>query len=387
MLHFHLPTGVRSNSTTIRHKGLNVPNQPRRPALKRVAFSFFLYSSALWCQHRTVISNVQTTVSSTTATIAWTTNVPSSSLVNYGLTTSYTNTASDSALTKQHSITLSNLNPATTYNYEVLSGGYRFSAASSNNTFQTLPTPSPATSATSPGSNLWAEIAGDMIGQNEATPQGVPSSYDWAQGPTLTMGNNANGWQAITAWGVVFVPAQGNPATNTRVNIRDVQLYFLQRSTGAWLLLQNTSQPQGADYVDDFANDTSMPGDVRQEPDGTISVTAGGGYCFHFWPPDRASINPNDIGGILVLLQARLIVGNPSLPDDRDVAQYIAGAGADYYPALTGGWPGNLSYNPGVGTGKLKYVQSEWRFYAMTTLTANQLSSNPPPVNLTGVNP
>ena len=226
-----------------------------------------------------------------------------------------------------------------------------------------------------------------MTGQNEALPQGVPPSYDWAQGPVLTMGNNPKGWQAITAWGGVMVPVQGNPATNTRVNIRDLQLYFLQHSTGKWLLLQNTSQPDGADYLDDFSGDVSRPGDVRQEPDGTISVTAGGGYCFHFWPTDRASINPNDVGGILVLLQARLIVGDPSLPDDRSTAQYLAGSGADYYPALTGGWPGNLSYNPGVGNGKLKYVQSDWRFYAMTTLTANQLASNPPPVNLTGINP
>ena len=325
---------------------------------------------------------MQANVSPSSVTITWTTNVLANSIVYYGITASYTSTATDSTLTRQHSITLGNLSPYTLYDYEVQSEGTRSSATSSNNTFQTL-----STSNTPPPANLWSEIAADMTGQNEALPQGVPPSYDWAQGPVLTMGNNPKGWQAITAWGGVMVPVQGNPATNTRVNIRDLQLYFLQHSTGKWLLLQNTSQPDGADYLDDFSGDVSRPGDVRQEPDGTISVTAGGGYCFHFWPTDRASINPNDVGGILVLLQARLIVGDPSLPDDRSTAQYLAGSGADYYPALTGGWPGNLSYNPGVGNGKLKYVQSDWRFYAMTTLTANQLASNPPPVNLTGINP
>lgn len=370
----------------------------------------FLFTSALWCQYRPVsvnsreavtISNVQATPTSTAATVTWTTNNPTSSVVSYGLTSSYTNTALNSSWTTQHSVTLTNLSPNTLYNYSVQAGG-RGSTTSGNYTFETqpastttstpTPTPAPTPTPTTPtstttSSSLWTEIAADMTGQNEAFPQGVPLSYDWAQGPTIVMGNNPNGWQAITAWGVVTVPTQGNPATNTRVNIRDVQLYLLQRSTGSWLLLQNTSQPQGADYLDDFAGDVSMPGDVRTESDGTISVTAGGGYLFHFWPQDRASINPNDVGGILAVLQARLIVDNPNLPDDRDIAQYLAASGADYYPALTGGWPGNLSYNPGVGTGKLKFVQEDWRFYAMTTLTADQLASNPPPVNLTGVNP
>ncbi len=320
-----------------------------------------------------------------TAIISWTTNVPATSAVNYGVTTTYTGTATSSVLTRQHSITLTNLAPSTVYDFQVKSAGSRTVATSANKTFETsagsVAPPPP------PSANLWQEIAADMTGKNEAAPQGVPSTWDWAQGPVLTMGNNANGWQAITAWGLVTVPVQGNPATNTRVNIRDVQLYLLQQSTGAWLQLQNTSQPDGADYLDNFAGDTSKPGDVRQEPDGTISVTAGGGWCFHFYPSARGSINPNDIGGILVLLQARLIVGDPNLPDDRNVAQYLAEAGADYYPALTGGWPGNLTFNPGVGNGKIKFVQPDWRFYAMTTMTADQLTANPPPVNLTGVNP
>jgi hypothetical protein len=229
-------------------------------------------------------------------------------------------------------------------------------------------------------------IANDMAGSNEANPQGVPSSYQWSQGPTITMGNNPKGWQAITAWGVVTVPVAGNPATNTRVNIRDVQLFFLSKSSDKWLTLQNASQPNGADYVDDFSGNTSQPADIRTESDGTISVTAGGGWCFHFYPTDRGPINPNDIGGIVAIFQARLIVDDPSLPDDRSIAQYIASAGADYYPALTGGWPGNQSYNPGVGTGKFKFVRNDWRFYAMTSMTAAQLSANPPPVS-PAVNP
>jgi hypothetical protein len=231
------------------------------------------------------------------------------------------------------------------------------------------------------------QIGGDMQGSNEGHPHGVPLSYDWANGPFISMGNNSNGWRAITAWGQIYEAAEGNPATNTRVNIRNMQTYFLQKSTGKWLLLQSTSTPDGAAYIENYSGDTNKPADIRYESDGTISVTAGGGYNFHFYPSDRGSIDPNDIGGFAVVYQARLIVANASKPDDRSSARYLANAGADYYPGLTGGWPGSADYNPGVAGGKMKYVQSNWRSFAMTTLSLSQLTSNPPPVNLNGILP
>ncbi len=127
-----------------------------------------------------------------------------------------------------------------------------------------------------------------------------------------------------------------------------------------------------------------MPGDIRNESDGTISVTAGNGYNFHFYPSNRGAIDPTDIGGVVAIFQARLIVANPALADDRVLAQYLCSAGADYYPSTTG--PG-IQNNPSVGNGKMKYVTSVWRSFAMTTLTQSQLESNPPPVDLTGILP
>jgi hypothetical protein len=248
-------------------------------------------------------------------------------------------------------------------------------------------TVSSSSTGASSSPSVAAQIAGDMQGRNEAYPHGVPLSYDWANGPVMIMGNNANGWGAITSWGAVYEAVDGNPATNTRVNIRDMQTYFLQKSSGKWLLLQNTSTPTGAAYLEDFSGDVNKPGDIRREPDGTISVTAGGGYNLHFYPENRAAINPSDIGGIVVVLQARLIVGNSSKPDDRGSARYLCGSGADYYPDLTGGWPGSASFNPGIAVGKMKFVKSAWRSFAMTTLTESRLQGNPPPVNLTGILP
>ncbi len=241
-----------------------------------------------------------------------------------------------------------------------------------------------ATTCLAPSAASTAEqIAADMQGKNEGFPHGVPLSWDWANGPVVDMGNNSKGQNAITSWGIVYVAAQGNPATNTRVNIRNVQVYLLQKNEGTWLLLQSTSAPDGAAYPEDYQG-PSVAGDVRTEPDGTISVTAGHGYNFHFYPSDRGSIDSNDIGGIVAIFDARLIVGNPALPDDRSIAQYLAGAGADYYQSVTG--PGQDN-NPSVANGKLKYVKTSWRSFAMTTLTQTQLQKNPPPINLTGLLP
>jgi hypothetical protein len=161
-----------------------------------------------------------------------------------------------------------------------------------------------------------------------------------------------------------------------------MQLLLLEKSSHKWIILQRTDAPDGAAYVEDYSGDANRPADIRHEADGTISATAGGGYNFHFYPRSRAPINPDNIAGLVSLFEARLIVADPSRPDDRRLARYLASSGGDYYPELTGGWPGNLDYNPGIAGSKLKYVQTNWRSFAMTTLSEDQLAQNPPPVQL-----
>jgi len=66
------------------------------------------------------ISNVSVTdITTTTATITWTTNTTSDSRVNYGTTTTLGNTASDSAKVTNHNIVLAGLNSNTVYYFEV----------------------------------------------------------------------------------------------------------------------------------------------------------------------------------------------------------------------------------------------------------------------------
>ncbi len=60
-------------------------------------------------------------ITTSSATITWTTDEPGNSTVNYGPTKSLGFSASDSRFVTGHAIDLSNLNPATLYYYEVSS--------------------------------------------------------------------------------------------------------------------------------------------------------------------------------------------------------------------------------------------------------------------------
>ncbi|MBN2463306.1 MAG: fibronectin type III domain-containing protein [Dehalococcoidia bacterium] len=74
----------------------------------------------------------------TETVVTWVTNEPSSSKVEYGETTEYGSTATSDELTTTHSITLSNLEPNTTYYYRVKSkDSAENEASSTDNTFFT----------------------------------------------------------------------------------------------------------------------------------------------------------------------------------------------------------------------------------------------------------
>lgn len=91
-----------------------------------------------------VISIVTSTnVTDSGATITWTTNEASNSIVTYGTTTSPTSEASDAAMVTNHSVTITGLSVATTYYYKVQSTDVAGNTATDNNggtyyTFTTL---------------------------------------------------------------------------------------------------------------------------------------------------------------------------------------------------------------------------------------------------------
>ncbi|MFL6415986.1 MAG: hypothetical protein ACJ74Y_10005 [Bryobacteraceae bacterium] len=247
----------------------------------------------------------------------------------------------------------------------------------SNPTSTPSPTPSPTPTPT-PSSSVADQIAADMIGQSE----GQPAGWLWGTDPAIEMGNNPAGNGAAVQWGVIYVSSSGSSATNTRVAIRACEIYWLQRSTQSWILGAKSNAPQIELYAGDYSWGPASVSS-RTENDGSTSVVPVYGDVLHFYP-DRFGILPNDLAGWAGVCQMRLVPDNPSRPDDRANAHFLASTGADYYPSLSG--PG-IAYNPGIAAGKQKFVTNDWRSFAMTTLPQAQLESNPPPFDLGGVLP
>ena len=78
-------------------------------------------------------------ITTDSATITWITDQQADSLVEYGTTTSYGSSASDTAMVTSHSITLTGLVPGTTYHFKITStNSYGFSSSSGDETFTTL---------------------------------------------------------------------------------------------------------------------------------------------------------------------------------------------------------------------------------------------------------
>lgn len=226
--------------------------------------------------------------------------------------------------------------------------------------------------------NSLETIINDMKLPHEGHPHGVPLSWDWAQQPRLGKGNNPGSFRAMIAWGQVYEDSYGNPAKNTRVQIKDIRAYMLSKRDGQWHLLQSSYLVNGASFRENFEYNSSKEPDYRLENDGSISVKAGDGYNVHFWTATgRVTIDPEDIAGILTTVQARLIVDNPNQPDDRLQARYLLDMGGDYWLNLDAGWI-FLKTNQDIGIGRFRYVTTEWKSFNMHTLSEEELLQNPP---------
>jgi hypothetical protein len=230
-----------------------------------------------------------------------------------------------------------------------------------------------------PAVNSLFALRNDMALPHEGAPNGVPQSFDWAQGPRTGWGNNPpSDWFAMIPWGQVYRDTRPIVATNTRVHIRNMQAWYLSKRENIWKKWTQTSNIQGAYYLEDFANDTNIPADIKTEAEGGISIKVIENYNFHFWCADgRITIDPTDINGVWVAIEARLIVDNESLPDDRDQANFMMSAGADYWKTLTAPWD-NFTTNGDIGIGRFRFVTKHWQAFNMHTLTAQQLQQQPP---------
>ncbi len=213
---------------------LSIP-QPARAAALTIDASVTTHQSAF--TNPPVISAVTAGgITSTSATITWTTNIPSSSQVLYGTSPSYgQSTTLDSTQVTKHSQPLTGLTPNTPYHFAVQStGASNKTSTSGDNTFTTLPS-----TVTLPDMQIKVPTANISIGTNPTT------GHRQLQFTHIT-------WDAGT--GPFEIDPTYNPATGTATF---TQAIYKSTSPGVWTF--DHSVPIAATGVFDPPSDYRFP--------------------------------------------------------------------------------------------------------------------------------
>jgi len=170
-------------------------------------------------QEPPVISTINVDASSTTATITWTTDEPSTSLVDFGLDDTYGSSVSDANFVTSHSIDLSGLSPSITYHFMVTSVNTSNNfASSSDSQFTTASPPTLVSITTSPedpsiseGSTQQFTLTGTY---SDGTDQ-VLTNVAWSSSDSNIATIDENGLATGILSGLVTITANFNEFEDT----------------------------------------------------------------------------------------------------------------------------------------------------------------------------
>ncbi|MEM3396507.1 MAG: S8 family serine peptidase [Thermoplasmata archaeon] len=229
-----LPTPV-TGTYTIRVTATSVPNGPQPFALALIG----AFGSGGSDTTPPVISNVAASgITANSATITWTTDEASTSVVEYGTTTSYGQTATGSSGVTSHSVTLSGLTASTTYHFRVKSADAAGNlATSSDYTFTT----SSASDTTPP---VISNVAASGITANSAT---ITWTTDEAStsvveyGTTTSYGQTATGSSGVTSHSVTLSGLTASTTYHFRVKSADAAGNLATSSDYTFTTLANST--------------------------------------------------------------------------------------------------------------------------------------------------
>lgn len=190
-------------------------------------------------------------------------------------------------------------------------------------------------------------------------------------------------WNATIGW-FIIMEGQHNTATNSRVWINRLRLYVLSESTRTWQLLDATNLPYTEAVLDPAQEQLIAPSSLITAPDHLSVLLQFPEWAHGFG--SKVAIDGSDVRAIFASVDFGLELNDPNGMDDRDNAEYLVGAGIDYYPALNV-TPDQLGgIVPAAGNGKLLLAKSTPR--SATILVPNtikgcdfaEIRKNPPPL-------
>ena len=244
-------------------------------------------------------------------------------------------------------------------------------------------TGSTGTTTTTTGTvNSVAAIKAARTGAHESTSAELTAGYY----ATAAAAQNATApatATALGAYGQVFTAAD-NTATNTRVQLRNLETYV--RSGGKWSRVQYSNQVRGAFYNAAYNGDAQaceLGTCLRAESSGGVSVKMTAGKLFRFWPEaafTQSLVKPAQVEAIFTTAQTRLVQDTAGGADDRANAKYLVNTAAAW---ATDAWvqSGTANGSTGaysaaltdVGNGQLRLATNDWKAVNFTTATDTQV--------------
>ena len=266
------------------------------------------------------LGTISSSVTTTGATISWTTNEAGTSRVEYGLTTSYGNTTSLSASLTSHSHTLSNLSSNTTYHYRVnTTDSAGNTATSQDRTFTT----SAVADTTAPSSIT--DLTTSSLGQTSLTLSWtVPTdtsgiaSYDIRYSTTPITSTTFSSATQLTN-----VPL---PTTSGSTQTQYVSVGLTPNTTYSFAI-KSTDAVGNVSSLSNIATGTTLSAPTTTSTTastqtGTVSVPTvssggggGGGYTIYQLSDVTPPKNPTNVRIEPTNTQATLSWTNPTDPD------------------------------------------------------------------------
>ncbi|SET44608.1 hypothetical protein SAMN05216326_12741 [Nitrosomonas marina] len=219
-------------------------------------------------------------------------------------------------------------------------------------------------------------------------------TQDWTKKGVVGMGSQARGdmtpnwwepddpsfkalipWESATCWFVVW-PGISHAASNTGVNIKNIEFWVLRESTGEWRL-ENSGKTQA------FWPPAGSGVAQRTEADGSVSFfmsgvknggyVSGTPYAVHGSCQRFDLIDGDDIRCVYARLEHRLVLEDPDGVDDRHLAKLYVDVGADYWPDS-----GTVvaDYTPETSTPQV--ANSRFELSTISARVAQLASINPP---------
>jgi len=236
--------------------------------------------------------------------------------------------------------------------------------------------------------NTVQAIYDDMHLPHQGHPYGMPSSYDMYQGPVVRgIGSGESDFHILVPGGLVYEETERSSSTNTRVQIRNLRGYVLDKSDNTWKQLPEVPI-EYANSAGDLSGSPTTATDLRQEPEGiSARLLSGSTDAFQFNTEriDIHAIYQKDLlelaAQVFVTYEARLILDDEHGEDDRHLAHYVADAGCSVWRRFDSVWEPDFSQNHDIGFGRFKYVTNDWQcFNIVTDISLSGLQQNPPPL-------